>query len=47
MLTINPKILNFSQEGKKTVFKKDKVAHEIPNPPTIEGTNKTIMPVFS
>lgn len=44
-IKINPKILNFSQEGKKTMFKKDKVDHEIPNPPTIEGINKTIMPL--
>jgi hypothetical protein len=44
-IKINPKILNFNQEGKKTRLKKDKVDHEIPNPPTIEGINKTIMPL--
>jgi hypothetical protein len=43
-IKIKPKILSFNQEGKKIMFKKDKVDHEIPNPPTIEGTNKTIFP---
>jgi hypothetical protein len=46
-IKINPKILSFNQEGKKIMFKKDKVDHEIPNPPIIEGANKTIMPRLS
>jgi hypothetical protein len=30
-IKIYPKILSFNQEGKKIMFKKDKVDHEIPN----------------